>query len=131
MDGFGIAISSHCNLNCKGCDVYAPLAKKEFVSYDQFCKDMKKLKDLAPDRDFDTIFIGGEPLLNPELVQIMYKADEFFPNGKRAILTNGLLEKIGDDFGQAIKDTKVKFGITKYPININFKYIEKKLKNMV
>ena len=129
MDGFGIAISSHCNLNCKGCDVYAPLAKKEFVTYDQFCKDMKKLKDLAPDRDFDTIFMGGEPLLNPELIPIMYKTDEFFPNGKRAILTNGLLlEKMEDDFWQAIKDIKVTFGITKYPININFKHIEKKAK---
>ena len=40
-------------------------------------KDMKKLKDLAPDRDFDTIFMGGEPLLNPELIPIMYKTDEF------------------------------------------------------
>ena len=122
LGGFGIAISSHCNLNCKGCDVYSPLAKKEFVTYEQFCKDMEKLKELAPDREFDTVFIGGEPLLNPELVQIMYKTKELFPNAKRAILTNGtLLNKMGNNFWQAIKDTNVKFSITKYPINIDFK----------
>ena len=129
LGGFGIALSSHCNLNCKRCDEYSPLAKKEFVTYEQFCKDMEKLKELAPDREFDTVFIGGEPLLNPELVQIMYKTKELFPNAKRAILTNGtLLNKMGNNFWQAIKDTNVKFSITKYPINIDFKSIEEKAK---
>ncbi len=129
--GFGIAISSHCNLNCKGCDVYAPLAKKEFVTYEQFCKDMNKLKEIAPDREYETVFIGGEPLLNPELIKIMDKTKELFPNAQCNILTNGiLLGDMGKDFWESMKKNNVRCGITKYPININFEKIEKKQKNM-
>ncbi len=122
----GIAISSHCNLNCKGCDVYAPLAKKEFVTYEQFVKDMNKLKKIAPDREYNTFFIGGEPLLNPELTKIINKTKELFPNAQKSILTNGILiEKMEENFFKAIKESNVSFGITKYPININFENIER------
>lgn len=129
LGGFGIAVSSHCNLNCKGCDVYSPLAKEEFVTYEQFTSDMNKLKELAPDREFSTVFIGGEPLLNPDLVKMIDKARELFPNAERSILTNGiLLDKMGDDFWTAIKKANVNFGITKYPINIDRTAVEEKAK---
>lgn len=129
LSGFGIAISSHCNLNCKGCDVYAPLAKKEFVTYEQFCKDMEKLKELSPDRNLELTFIGGEPLLNPDLTKIINKAYELYPDSSKSILTNGILiEKMDDEFWEAIKKANVRFEITKYPINIERDTIERKSK---
>ncbi len=87
---------------------------------------MHKLNTLAPDREFGTVFIGGEPLLNPDLVKIINKTKELFPNAPRDILTNGiLLDRMGDDFWKAIKNANVRFGITKYPINIDLTKAEK------
>ena len=53
--GFTVNLSSHCNLNCIGCDTYSPLSKPEFVTFEQFSKDIIKLKELAPDDFFKTI----------------------------------------------------------------------------
>ncbi len=129
LGGFGIATSSHCNLNCKYCDTYSPLSKEEFVTYEQFSRDLEKLKELAPDRELELTFIGGEPLLNPDLTKMINKAYEIYPNSAKAILTNGILiEKMDDEFWKAIKKANVKFSITKYPIDIERDTIERKSK---
>ncbi len=129
--GFSISVSSHCNLNCKGCDMYSPLSKPEFVKFEDYSKDIDKLKQLAPDRELEMGFMGGEPLLNPELKQIILKTREVYPNATHTILTNGiLLEEMDEDFFKIIKDCNICFRISKYPININLKKFEDKLTNM-
>ena len=122
LGGIVVATASHCNLNCKNCDVYSPLAKKEFVTYEQFSSDIEKLKALDPERDLMVAFMGGEPLLNPDLTKMINKAVELYPNSEKKILTNGiLLEKMDNDFWEAVKRANMNFAITKYPININDK----------
>ncbi len=129
LGGLTVAVSSHCNLNCKNCDVYAPLAKEEFVTYEQFSKDMEKIKELAPDREISFAFMGGEPLLNPDLTKIINKSVELFPNSEKTILTNGiLLDKMSDDFWDVVKTSNMDFGITKYPVDFNMEVIEEKAK---
>ena len=129
LNGFTVAVSSHCNLNCKGCDTYSPLAKQEFVTYNQFTEDMQKLKELAPDRMFSVGLLGGEPLLNPDFTKIIKKHHELFPYGSRGILTNGiLLNNMNDDFWNTLKNTQTGISISKYPINIDRSIYEKKAK---
>lgn len=128
LNGFTVNLSSHCNLNCKSCDTYAPLSKPEFVTYEQFSKDILKLKQLDPERELSLGFLGGEPLLNPEITKILQFSREIYPNGEHNILTNGtLIEKMPDEFFKTVKDCNINFIITKYPINIDFKKIENKL----
>ena len=99
MFAFNIAMASHCNLKCKGCDTYSPLSKQEFATYDQLINDLTHLKKIFNDSNhFDTSFTGGEPLLNPEFEKIVEKIIELFPEGLRNISTNGLLLNQKDDF---------------------------------
>ena len=40
---FEYHLNDHCNLNCKGCDHFSPLAEEKFTNYEQFEKDMFSL----------------------------------------------------------------------------------------
>ncbi len=125
---FTVSLATHCNLNCKGCDTYSPLAGEgEVVTIEQFTKDLIKLKELAPNREFNFAFLGGEPLLNPDVIPILKLKNKLFPNSNSDFLTNGLLlNKMNDDFWQTIKDSNINLCITKYPINIDRTVYEKK-----
>lgn len=90
---------------------------------------MEKIKELAPDREISFAFMGGEPLLNPDLTKIINKSVELFPNSEKTILTNGiLLDKMSDDFWDVVKISNMDFGITKYPVDFNMEVIEEKAK---
>ena len=118
---FDIAMSSHCNLNCMGCDTYSPLSKVEFVTYDQLINDLKHLKKINDNTDkMGFGFKGGEPLLNPEFEKIFQKVVEMFPKGQKTIVTNGLLLNSKDEsFWKMLKDANATLHVSKYPININ------------
>ena len=66
LDYIEININDHCNLNCKGCSHFAPLAPASFKNFNTFLKDIKRLKQLIP-HIFKIRIMGGEPFLNPEL----------------------------------------------------------------
>ena len=60
-----------CNLNCAGCSHFAPLAKcRNEVSLEDYTKDVRRIGVLFP---FIFIFriLGGEPLLHPQLAEII------------------------------------------------------------
>lgn len=125
FSGFTCSTSFHCNLRCKNCDCYAPLAKERYTLYKDFAKDMEKLKKLAPNRNIDVCFMGGEPTLNPDLTKLLQKTRSLWPDSSLLILSNAVnLNQFGDDFWTAIKETNTDFHITKYPINIDRKKYE-------
>lgn len=129
LGGFTVATASHCNLACKGCDTYSPLAKEEFVTYEQFAQDMDKLKELAPDRNFNISFLGGEPLLNPDLTKMIRKFRSLSEANVMNVLSNGLLlGKMDDEFWQTIKDCNVNLNLTQYPVKMDRDYYLKKAK---
>ena len=37
-------VTHHCNLKCKGCSHFSPLAEKAFGDFDEFAKDLKQIK---------------------------------------------------------------------------------------
>ena len=119
--GILIAVSSHCNLNCKGCHTFSPLAEQEFVTFEQFEKDFRKLKEILGNSDYCLMnYSGGEALLNPELEKIMELSVKLFPKGDKALSTNAiLLEKKNEDFYKLLKRNNIHIFITKYPINID------------
>lgn len=115
-----IETTSHCNLSCKGCDAYSPLAKPEFVTFKDYSKDFNKIKDLFPKRNIDILYLGGEPLLNPDLVKIIKFHNKLFPESKQSIMTNGiLLTKMDEDFWKTLRKFDVKLRISNHPIDID------------
>lgn len=116
-------IVHHCNLNCKGCDHCAPIAEEEYVELKQYKNDLKQLK-----KHFDVVnsfaIMGGEPLLHPNLQEIMKISRKILKNTYITICTNGIeLEKQNEKFWTTCKKEKIIIIITKYKININLKQI--------
>lgn len=129
LRGFNVNVASHCNLNCKGCDTYSPLSGEEFLDYKQYIRDLKKIVRLAPERNFDIGYLGGEPLINPEITKIINNTRKISKHGEHVIITNALnLNTMSDSFWKAMKENDVKLYITKYPINLDRTIYEKKAK---
>lgn len=126
--GFCINLVDHCNLNCQSCNRFCPIADKYVLPVDAFKKDMERIAYLT-DSDIEHLdLIGGEPMLNPDLIEIMYAARDIFPQAPIVLNTNGtLIPGQPDTFFRALRDTGVRPIITKYPINVDYDEIDKRL----
>ena len=91
MEGYRIEvnINKHCNLNCKGCDHFAPVAAPDFMPIDVFAKDMKQIKRLFCHMNGEFRLLGGEPLMNPDIVQFIEIARSNLSKAKIYVSTNG------------------------------------------
>lgn len=113
------SISDHCNLRCKGCALFSPLAKPQFLDLYQYEKDIKRLHDLFENIKLIRI-LGGEPLLNKKITTIIELTRIYFPNSVIHILTNGtLLEKMDVYFWKCLKENVVAIDISLYPPYFN------------
>ena len=114
-------LSDYCNLNCKGCTHFSPIAPRKFISLEQYEKNLKHISAVVNDYIKDFFLIGGEPLLYPELTSIMEITRKYFPEGKISIFTNGLLlPKMSCDFWSAVKKFDIQLAITRYPIKFDY-----------
>ena len=124
-----IHLVDHCNLNCKGCNHYAPIADPNFCDTDKVIENLGKLRQKGILRFVDIInLIGGEPLLNPYINDIIEKAGKILKNGKTRlrIITNGvLLPKMNESFWNMVLNYNVIISVTRYPINFNYEEVEK------
>ena len=79
------AVVSHCNLQCIGCRVHAPIAPKWFVSDQQYGLDINNLIRLGfTKQNLILGYFGGEPLLHPRLANFI----QYNPF-RSSITTNG------------------------------------------
>lgn len=114
-------VTDYCNLNCKGCTHYSPLAEKEFSSLEVMERQMKHLSPICGDELKDIYLIGGETLLYPYLVEAMELAYRYFPRQKRYIFTNGIiLPKMSEEFWEALVKYDFTLAITRYPISFDY-----------
>ena len=130
--GFSIHLADHCNLDCKGCSHFSPIADEKFCSVQSLENDFKRINELAAGRIEGVQLFGGEPLLHPELIKIMDMTGKYFAGTNIRIVTNGiLLLKQESVFWETCKKHNIKIFITKYPINLPFDKIEEKAKEQV
>ncbi|MDR1285585.1 MAG: 4Fe-4S cluster-binding domain-containing protein [Campylobacteraceae bacterium] len=123
---FDIHLTDHCNLNCKGCEHFSVIAEEKFLNIDIFKKDCERLSQLTNGCIDNIMLMGGEPLLHPQISQIVKITRQYFPVGIIKIITNGiLLLKQKSDFWQSCADNEIGISITKYPIKIDFDTIKK------
>lgn len=109
-------VSESCNLKCNRCNHYSNLQPaNKFADLTSFTNDLLELKKYVYDID-ELKLLGGEPLLNPNLSQFLYKAKEIYPNSKLIIISNGILiMQMSAELIKAIKETGTTIDITLYP----------------
>ena len=118
---FCVHIVDHCNLKCRFCDHFSPLAKENYTDLISFEKDFKRLSFLS-NQNVDKIgLLGGEPLIHPRITDFAKIARKYFPFSKINIVTNGLLLLKQDiNFWQNCRKNNIVIAVTKYPINIDY-----------
>lgn len=114
-------LTDFCNLNCRGCTHYSPLAPKEFAPLADLETAMAHLGRTCGSQIKSAYLIGGETLLYPHLPQAMHALRKAFPSRDLYIFTNGLLlPKMSDEFWNAAKEFGFILAVTRYPINFNY-----------
>lgn len=82
-------VADHCNLKCTDCSTYSPFLNQSFADFNSFKNDIDKLSPHLHNEIFR--FLGGEPLLHPELIKfIQYVKHKNFSN-RVGVCTNGIL----------------------------------------
>jgi MoaA/NifB/PqqE/SkfB family radical SAM enzyme len=123
----GVYATQHCNLNCKCCTVYSPIAEKEFLDIDTYKKDMEKLAELTGHKLESFYVTGGEPLLHPRLLEIFSIARDFFPETEIGFMTNGLLLlQMSEIFWESCGKNKIAINVSRYPIKLDIDKIREK-----
>lgn len=118
---FSVQIVEHCNLNCKQCNNFSPLAEEEYLDISSYKKDCERLSQLFDGKMFSMTLYGGEPLLHPQITEFMRIARETFPIGQIILMTNGiLLPTMPDVFWEACKKYDVIIEPTCYPIKFDY-----------
>ena len=120
LDYVEVCITDHCNLNCKSCAQFSPLAPEKYIEPTVFERDFRRLYELTGG-DIDTIrLLGGEPLLNPGITGLMKTAREIFDASAIWIVTNGILLLNQDEsFWKTCASHRISIYISRYPVNIN------------
>lgn len=107
-------LNDHCNLRCKGCSHFADLVRKEnFVTLDSVREQFRNVE-----RVFQLSMLrlmGGEPLLHPNLKEILYLTREIFSDTRIYVVTNGLLvQNLDDETIKAFTDNNISLWLTLY-----------------
>ena len=115
LDYLEFHIADHCNLNCKGCAHLSNIAEPSFADYDQFVKDMNRLRELFWGIDRIRL-MGGEPLLNKELPKYIEVSRKTFPDADIYVVSNGLiLDKADEGLFRVMRENHCGFNISQYP----------------
>lgn len=107
-DKLEINIANHCNLSCRGCAHAAPTVKKDFLDVAIIRRDLERLSKFFRCRYLR--ILGGEPLLNPNLKDIILVGKESGICDKIQVVTNGvLLPKLSEDVIDLIDDMDISY----------------------
>ena len=114
-------VTDYCNLNCRGCTHYSPLAIREFAPLEELEKTMAHLGRVCSGGIESAYLIGGETLLYPHLNEAMEALRRHFPSSRLYIFTNGLMiPRMDDAFWAAARRLGFILAITRYPIKFDY-----------
>ena len=120
-----IHLADHCNLNCRGCDNFSPLAPEVFADISIVEQDIKRISEISEGRVREIQLLGGEPLLHKRAIDFLHITRKYFPNTSIKMITNGiLLSSRTDDFWDSCRENRIEIIVTKYPINIDHNAIK-------
>lgn len=126
MDSLQIPVVKHCNLNCNRCYHFSNLVKgKESYELENYKRDVADIKKLG----FmigEVRFLGGEPLLNKNLLEYIAYMHSLFPYTVLKVVTNGLLiNKLSQRQCEILSQMKVVLSVSLYaPLHDRFDAVE-------
>ena len=118
-----IHVADHCNLRCAGCLHFAPLAEERFLDLEEYDRELEML---AAIRGFKGYFnciclMGGEPLLHPQVAEVVRITRSRLGNESIMLSTNGLLlKRMTDAFWETLVECDVALNISPYPISVDY-----------
>lgn len=87
-------ITNVCNLSCNGCNRFSNLKLRGHEDWENNRAIYKKFAEKV-NVEASLNILGGEPLMHPKIVDILYDLRSFFPHQWIRIVTNGLfLDKV-------------------------------------
>lgn len=126
----GVFATQHCNLNCKCCTTFSPIAEECFLDVETYNNDMEKLAKITANKLTSFYVTGGEPLLHPRLTEIFDIARLHFPETPISFMTNGLLLlKMPEVFWENCNKNNATISLSRYPINIDIDSIKTRANN--
>lgn len=112
-----VHVSTKCNLHCAHCISFCGVCKNNVnISFDKTWLALLALKEKYSHIHHIQL-MGGEPLLNSQIINICGSIRDMFPCSEIEILTNGtcLLDQ-KKEFWDAIKNNNIIISVSYYPI---------------
>lgn len=127
---FEFHLVEHCNLNCKGCNHFSPLAEEGYLSLEELDREMKQLSGIFHHKAGDIRMLGGEPLLHPEIDECFRIVRSYWSDSQVRLLTNGtLLDRQKESFWDSCRENDIIITPTKYPVGIDYDALEELAKS--
>lgn len=107
-------VAHDCNLTCAGCSHFSPFAKRQNVERDELQRDLEAAaKSLAPEH---VHVMGGEPLLNEHLPELLPLFRAHFPAASIKVVSNGVLfPRSAASLCEALRSNDVGLAVSIYP----------------
>ena len=121
-------VADHCNLNCAACQHFSAIADPVMHTANDIKRDLLQLSKYISDIGVIRI-MGGEPLLNPEISEIIGIVRNIYAESSIYVVTNGmLLKRMSSAFFEKCLVNEIILHISYYlPMVENRPYIEKML----
>ena len=115
IDYIEFATTDACNLNCKRCARFAPIASHDFYDHEVVKQSFIRLKEFIKHINMIRI-LGGEPFLDEEVDDYFCFLRKLYPFAEIRIVTNGLLiESMPARIINSIIDNDIGVDISFYP----------------
>ncbi len=88
-DGLEVVVTAHCNLRCRACAYLSPAMPATVIPPGQISQDLTTLAGFF--HASEARVLGGEPLLHPELTDVLSAIRESGISDTIRVITNGLL----------------------------------------
>jgi len=114
VEHLDLNVARHCNLRCVSCSHYSPIASRWLMPLDMIERDLLALRPILKPRSVNVV--GGEPLLHPEIAEILKLLKRIRIDEKTVVITNGtLLPRMRDDFWRELECLKISIYATLKP----------------
>ena len=124
LDYLEVSAVDHCNFHCKYCYHFSTIATKHFYDIKKYTQDLERIADITSGNISNYKIIGGEPLLHPQINEIMSLSRKYFQGASMFLATNGiLLNYMGENFWQTLSDNNIYLIISFYSNKINWQTI--------
>lgn len=107
-------VAHDCNLTCVGCSHFSPFARRADVDPNELRRDLEAAgRGLEPEH---VHVMGGEPLLNEQLPELLPLFRTHFPIASIKVVTNGVLfPRAPVSLCEALRSNDVGLAVSVYP----------------